>query len=148
MTLLRVYKKNGSPVQQGEDACLFSDSLHDFFGEENFHQVYSTPKVNIREEKEYFELEIALPGVSKKDILINVEKDSLNISHKELEKAEEKDIYSRREFDFSQFKKSFYIPKTINSEMIQAKMDNGILTVKLPKREEAIDRGPREITIS
>ncbi len=151
MTLVRVYKKNGKPVHQHEGSYRFSDMLNDFFGEERYNGVYSTPstpKVNVIEENEYFELEIALPGVSKKDISIDVEKDSLNISHKEKEEAEENTAYSRREFDYSQFKKSFHLPKTIDSEKIEAKMSEGILTVKLPKREEAIDRGPREIKIS
>lgn len=148
MTLVRVYKKNGRPVDQNENSYRFSDMFNDFFGEENYGSVYSAPKVNVIEDKEHFQLEIALPGVSKDDILIGVEKDNLNISHKEKEESEEKAVYNRKEFDYSQFKRSFHLPKTIDSGKINAKMDNGILTVKLPKREEAIDRGPREIKIS
>ena len=146
MTVLRVYKKNGYPVKRNENAYRYSDMLNDFFGEEQ--NSYSTPRTNVIEEKEFFELEIALPGVSKKDIAINVEKDTLSISHKEKEVSEEEGVYSRKEFDFSQFKRSFQIPETIDSQKIEAKMENGILTVKLPKRDEAIDRGPRDIKIS
>ena len=148
MTLVRVYKKNGKPVHQHEGSYRFSDMLNEFFGEESYNRAYSSPKVNVIEENEYYELEIALPRLSKENISINVEKENLNISHKDKEKAEDSTVYNRREFDFSQFEKSFHLPKTIDSEKIKAKMENGILTVKLPKREEAIDRGPRDIEIS
>ena len=148
MTLVRVYKKNGRPVHQNENSYRFSDMFNDFFGEENYRGVYSDPKVNVIEEKEHFELEIAIPGVSKDDISIDVENDNLNISHKEKEESEKKAVYNRREFDYSHFERSFHLPKTIDSGKIKARMDNGILTINLPKREEAIDRGPREIKIS
>ncbi|MFW5821449.1 MAG: Hsp20/alpha crystallin family protein [Bacteroidota bacterium] len=146
MTLLRVYKKNGYPAQSNEGAYRFSDMFKDFFGEDQY--THSTPKVNVIEEKEFYELEIALPGVSKEDIAINIDKDSLTISHREKEASEEEGIYSRKEFDFSRFNRSFQLPETINIQKVDAKMENGVLKVKLPKRDEAIDKGPREIKIS
>ena len=146
MTLLRVYKKNGYPAQSNEGAYRFSDMFNDFFGEDPY--THSTPKVNVIEEKEFYELEIALPGVSKDDIAINIDKDTLTISHREKEASEEEGIYSRKEFDFSRFNRSFQLPETINIQKVDAKMENGVLQVKLPKRDEAIDKGPREIKIS
>ncbi len=147
MTLLRVYKKNGIPVRD-ENSYRYSDIFNDFFGEENSYADYSTPKVNVRENKEFYELEVALPGVSKEDVQIDVDKNLLNISEKEKEVSSEEITYNRREFDFSRFQRSFRLPETIATEKIKAKMENGILSLQLPKKEEAIDRGPKEIKIS
>jgi HSP20 family protein len=147
MTLLRVYKKNGKPVNGDERDYRFSDMLNDFFGEDHYRPVNSQPRVNILEDKEYYELEMALPGLSKKDIKIGIDKDVLSISHVEQDNSEDTD-FTRKEFDFTHFERSFNIPDTINTEDITAKMENGVLRLRLPKRDEAIDRGPREIKIS
>lgn len=148
MTVLRLYQRNGHTPARKEEGYRYSDLMRDYFGTELNGSSSSNPRVNIVETKDSWELNFALPGVKKEDININVEKDLLTVSHKLSEKEEEGFIYNRREFNFRGFERSFNLPESVNTEKIKAKMDNGILNVSLPKKDDAIDKGPREIKIS
>lgn len=148
MTVLRLYQRNGHTPAKEENAYRYSDLMNDFFGMGDYRTSSSTPRVNIIENKDSWELSFALPGVSKEEININVEKEVLTISHNARESAVEEYIYNRREFDYNGFERSFNLPESVNTEKIKAKMDNGILTINLPKKDDAIDKGPREIKIS
>ena len=107
-----------------------------------------TPRVNILEDDEAFALEFAVPGFSKKDITINLEDNVLAISSEVKTETEESNkIFNRKEFSLSSFKRSFTLPDTIESENISAKHENGILTVSLPKKEEAKPQPPKAIAI-
>lgn len=148
MTILKLYNTNDLFRRNLDDVYRFSDVMTDLLSDRYGQQeVYSTPRVNICDEKEDFMIFLAVPGLKKADISINVEDNILSISH-QAEKEEEGVYYSSREFNYNNFERSFRIPKTVNTEKIKADYENGILTVKLPKREEAIDRGPKEIKIS
>jgi HSP20 family protein len=124
----------------------YSDLLKDFFGEESFSNKVS-PRFNILEQNDAFILELAVPGLKKSDIAINVESDILKISHKN-ETEEDDSAYRRREFNYNGFEKSFNLPEIADTEKIKATMENGILNVHIPKKEESIKKGPREIKVS
>ncbi|MDJ1506442.1 Hsp20/alpha crystallin family protein [Xanthocytophaga agilis] len=105
-----------------------------FFGQ-TFRQL---PSVNITENDRSFEVEMAAPGLHKNDFKINLDNDLLTISaeHKE-ESKEEKKNYTRQEFSYQAFERSFMLPKSVNAESIQADYTNGILHLVIPKKEEA-----------
>ena len=95
------------------------------------------PAVNIKEENDKFVLEMAAPGLKKDDFNINLDNYVLTISsEKKEEQKEDKDNYTRREFLYTSFSRSFTLPKTVDIDKIKADYKNGILTVTLPKKEE------------
>jgi HSP20 family protein len=107
------------------------------------------PLVNIAETDLEYRVELAAPGLNKKDFKIDLTKNVLTISSEKEEMNEEKsENIMRREFSYNSFKRSFTLPETINSEKIKAEHDNGILTVHIPKKPEAVEKGPRQIAIS
>ena len=107
-----------------------------------------TPSVNVAEEDNSFRIEVAVPGVSRKDIGINLENDVLTISseHKE-ENEENKPNYMRREFNFRSFSRSFQLPESVDQEHIRASHEDGILRIELPKKEEEVQKAPKQIKI-
>jgi len=109
------------------------------------------PQVNIIEGDASFSLELAAPGLKKEDFEIKLDKDQLMI--KVVQKAEketenEGPNFRRREFNYSSFKRSFHLPDTIDTSGIDASYLDGILTIKLAKKEEAKEKEPRTIAIS
>jgi len=95
------------------------------------------PAVNIKEESDKFILEMAAPGMNKDDFKVNLDNYQLTISaEQKKEKKEKEDSYTRREFVYSSFSRSFTLPKTIDIEKIKADYKNGILSLALPKKEE------------
>lgn len=118
----------------------FSNWIEDFFNENNFPKWTGSrvPAVNIRETDKSFVLEVAAPGFDKGDFNVNVENDLLTISaKKETKKEEEEKGYTRREFSYSSFSRSFTLPDSVNADNIKGTYNNGILTVELPKKPEA-----------
>ncbi len=108
----------------------------------------STPAVNIVEGKDEFRIEVAAPGLNKEDFKINLENDELTISaNKEIEKETKEETYTRREFGYSSFSRSFTLPDSVAGEKIAATHKDGILTINVPKREEAKAKPAREIAI-
>jgi HSP20 family protein len=115
-----------------------------FSGESNF-----LPAVNIIEEKDNYRIEIAAPGLEKKDFKIDVRDNVLTISsEKKVEKEENDKNYVRKEFSYSTFQRSFTLPETVDVEKIKAKHDDGILNIQIPKKPEAVEKAPRRISIS
>ncbi|WP_430412425.1 Hsp20/alpha crystallin family protein [Kordia sp.] len=109
----------------------------------------NTPAVNIKETADNFTLEVAAPGKVKEDFILSLDHDLLTISAEEKkEEVETEDNYTRKEFSFSSFKRSFKLPQTVNREEINATYTNGILNVVLPKREEDKVKPKRTIEIS
>jgi len=108
------------------------------------------PAVNVREDDNQYELEIAAPGYVKTDFHINIDQEVLTISSKKEVSKEEKENgkYTRREFSYSSFKRSFDLPETVDSTKIAANYNNGILSVVIPKKEEAKPVPARKIEIS
>jgi len=105
------------------------------------------PNVNIVENENDFQLQIALPGIAKENININIDGDLLtisNVTEESKEKAtDEKTIennepkFLRKEFNYNTFKRTFTLPDSVNANEINAANENGILTITLPKKEEA-----------
>jgi len=135
MTLIKWKKNNG--VFPG----TFSNWMDDFFNDEALSQRWSginKPSVNVKESKDSYTLEVAAPGFGKNDFNIDVDDNILTISgNKETEKDESNEGYTRREFNYTSFKRSFTLPESVNVDKINGKYGNGILNVVLPKKEEA-----------
>ena len=109
----------------------------------------SMPAVNIKEDEKRFMLDLAVPGMDKKDLKIDIEKDVLTISSESKHESEDNtDGYKRREFSYSSFCRSFQIPENVNKEKIDASYKDGILSVTLPKLEEENSKISRQVKIS
>jgi HSP20 family protein len=108
----------------------------------------SSPAVNIIENKDGFRIELAAPGLEKSDFHIHVEKRTLEVSSEKEQTAVEGDRFHRKEFSYNQFKRSFALPVYADTDNIRANYENGILTVWVPKREEAKEKPARVIDIA
>jgi len=120
----------------------------DFFGMDNYFDEPNlfpsfwenrrqnfVPSTNIRETDKEFVLELAAPGMEKKDFMVDVCDGNLEIKvEKETNETEEEDKYTRREYNYNSFYRSFYLPETLNADKIKAEYQNGILMVHLPKK--------------
>lgn len=106
------------------------------------------PAVNVSELEDKFQLEMVIPGFKKEDVSIEVDKDLLTISS-EIEEATESttEQFTRREFTKQSFKRAFNIPESVNQEHIDARYENGILSIILPKKEEALPQPKRLIAL-
>jgi len=109
----------------------------------------SMPAVNIREDGKHYMLDLAVPGMDKKDMNIDISEDVLTISSEsKSETSVEKEEFKKKEFNYSSFCRSFYIPDNVDREKIEANYKDGILTVTLPKMEEEKRNLSRQIAIS
>lgn len=114
---------------------FFNRTIADVVGSD---VLINQPAVNIVETNQAFTLELAAPGFEKSDFVLKVEDDYLTISAKREAKTEnQNERYTRREFRFDAFERSFKLPETVNQEAIGAVYENGVLVVTLPKKEEA-----------
>jgi HSP20 family protein len=128
---------------------FINNLFDDFFGNLPSQTEWNTNStaVNIHESKDGFTVELNASGRNKEDFKINAEKGLLTISYEKKQESETKDYKTlRREFSLNSFKRSFNLDENINVDGIQAKYDNGILSVYLPKKEE-VKVQPKEITI-
>jgi HSP20 family protein len=124
---------------------LFND---DFFPVLNGNYS-SMPAVNIREDDKKFLLDLAVPGIDKKDLKIDIEDEVLTISSETKNELEEStDGYKRKEFSFTSFCRSFQIPENVTKDKIEASYKDGILSVMLPKAEEENNKISRQVKIS
>ena len=141
---VRFKKHKNSPFNSLFDD-LFNHSLGDFHGGASADR----PAVNIRENAERFILDVAAPGFTKNSFEVNVEKNLLTVSGNLKEEKYDGDEgnWSRREFQTANFKRSFRLPNTIDTDSISAVYENGILGLTLPKKSESVDKPARTITI-
>ena len=117
-----------------------------FGGMENYGA--NLPAVNIKENEKDYELELAVPGMKKDDFNVEVDNNVMTISaevNTESDVSEEN--YTRKEFSFTSFKRSFTLPETVDEDKINASYIDGILKLSLPKKEEALPKPKRMITI-
>jgi HSP20 family protein len=149
MTVLKMFNRNGYDQAVNFPVHTFSNLVNDFINFDDYHPAYlnKLPKANVIEEKEAFLINLAVPGVKKSDIKMEVDKDVLTVSHSS-EKKDDDIIYSSKEFNFEDFERKFRLPETADIRKINAKYDDGILCIEIPKMKDAIDKGPREIKIS
>lgn len=141
MTLIRWHRPNTlSDMFQN----IFDNDYNDFWSKR-----MSDPSANILENADNFQLELAAPGMNKEDFKIQLENNILTISAElEDEKREEGKNYTRKEFYYGSFSRSFTLPKSVDLDKIQADYVNGVLKVTLPKKEEAKLEMKKEIKIS
>lgn len=131
-----VAKRNGS---------FWTKMAQDFFGSENPfdwdekfwfpEKSIEIPSANVIENDKEFKLELSVPGFEKKDFKIDVHDGILSISAEKEQKSEEKkENYRKKEFSYSSIRRSFAMPENVQDEKIDAKYDNGILNIVLPKK--------------
>ena len=118
---------------------MFDEFFNDFFNVKPM----SVPPHNIMETENDFQIEFSVPGSNKKDFEIEVENDNIKIIKKK-EDLDTTNNYSRQEFNYSFFEKSFYLPESIDQSKISSKYDNGILRISLPKKSKVIIQNQRK----
>ncbi len=136
-----------------KNAALYPGWTDDFFtgslwSDDKSQVGISTPAVNVKEDINQFDIEVAAPGMAKKDFVIELNHNVLTISSEKMDKKEENtEKITRREFSYSSFCRSFTLPNSVKEEGIKASYKDGILDVSIPKKEEAKDKGPKRIAI-
>ncbi|WP_347374851.1 Hsp20/alpha crystallin family protein [Aequorivita sp. Q41] len=102
------------------------------------YETFSIPAINIHENLPNFVIELAAPGLKKENFTIEAEENILKITSKSVAEKEDNDTtrYTRREFNYKNFERSFKLPENIKIEDIQASYESGILRITLPKIEE------------
>ncbi|MFC3560560.1 Hsp20/alpha crystallin family protein [Pedobacter jamesrossensis] len=136
MTLVKFNpeKKNNVLLPGFND--IFESVLSDTFFSDR--RMNSVPSVNISETSDAYQVELAAPGLKKENFRINLEKDMLTISTENVQHGNKEDkTYNRREFSYSAFTRGFTLPESADVERIEASYTDGILSINLPKREEA-----------
>ena len=145
MTLVKV----NNPISKSFDGLLneFFNEFPASLGKTMREDVLSFPPVNITEKADHYHLELSAPGMDKADFTLNLEGNTLTISGNKKEvKTETGDKTIRREFTQKNFKRSFTVDDKIDAGNINARYENGILLVTLPKKEE-VKNANKQITI-
>lgn len=145
MTLVRFYNPLSSR-RMGFDVERLFDSLMNSSNELAQAQL-SFPAVNIYEEPERFRMEVAAPGYRKEDFNISIDNDLLKITVNKENNPVEGETYTRCEFLTGSFERTFVVGKAIDTSKIDARYENGILTIYLSKRDEAKPQKPKTIKV-
>ena len=131
---------------------IFPTLMNDFFkpdwfgGMEKFES--TLPAVNIKEDETGFELEFAIPGQKKEDFNVEIDEHVMTVSMETRTEDETKEEnFTRREFSYQSFKRSFTLPETVDEDKIEASYNDGILKFRLPKKDEALPKPKRTIAI-
>lgn len=116
---------------------VFDNLFNDSFISDRL--ITRVPAVNITESDRGFKIELAAPGLTKSDFKINVDKNVMSISvEKTEEKTDEGNVYSKKEFSYTSFSRSFTLPDTVDYSNIDASYQDGVLAIAIGKKEEAI----------
>jgi HSP20 family protein len=144
-------------IRRNETFPMWANIFNDIFNHDwndmslrNYSQTNTTlPSVNVKENPDEYEVEMAAPGMDKGDFKVEVNQGILTISSEKKIENEDQDKgnYTRREFSYQSFCRSFSLPISVDSEKIYAKYENGLLKVVIPKREEAKPKPIRMIDI-
>ncbi|HEX8357483.1 MAG TPA: Hsp20/alpha crystallin family protein [Segetibacter sp.] len=146
-------KRNGTLINSLPNLFddFFTKDLFDWRNS-NFSESGTTlPAVNMKETAENFVVEMAAPGMKKEDFKVELNNNVLTISSEQRHEHEEKDNerYTRREFSYNSFQRSFQLSReAVDAENIQAKYENGVLHLLIPKREEVKQKPAKLIQIS
>ncbi|HZW62233.1 MAG TPA: Hsp20/alpha crystallin family protein [Flavobacteriaceae bacterium] len=151
-------KKNGALSHSNSGATLLGfpswidELFNKNFGSEfvpNFNTGMTLPSVNIKENTDSYLVQMAIPGLKKSDFDINLDNEVLTISvETQSENLKEDEVYTRKEFEYAAFKRSFTLPETADTEKINAKYTDGLLNIVIPKREEAKRKPRKQIKVS
>lgn len=128
---------------------FFENDMFDWSNRNYSNTNTTLPAVNIKEDDDGFEVEMSAPGFEKGDFNIELNNSQLTISsEKKIENETKKgQEYTRREFSYQSFSRSFTLPETVEGEKIAAKYENGILSINIPKKEEAKPKPVKQIEI-
>jgi HSP20 family protein len=146
-----------SPIKTKKNGDLLPSLLSGFFDTDRFSNPRwvekefenTIPSVNIRENGKEFNIEFAAPGFSKDQFHVDVEDDVIRVSaERQEEKKNENERFTRKEFSYNTFSRSFTLPKTVDAEKIDATYTDGILRLCIPKKEEAKPLPKKEIKVS
>ncbi|MGV8914523.1 MAG: Hsp20/alpha crystallin family protein [Kaistella sp.] len=119
---------------------FFTKELFDFNNAGFAQSGITQPSVNVKDMDEGFEIQVAAPGMKKEDFTVNLERNVLTISSEKQSQNEEKDEdgnFSRREFNYSSFRRSFTLPEAVEHENIEAAYEDGLLKISVPKKEKS-----------
>lgn len=131
MSLVKWNRNNGFPALSSMIDNFFNDSTNLV---DDWRTNVNMPAVNISEEEGQFKLEVAVPGIKKEDLEVEVTGNLLKISAEQKNETEEtEENYTRKEFSYSSFYRSFRLPETVDANAIDAKYQDGILNISLPK---------------
>ena len=131
--------------RNNENSSWLPSIFDDFFGDEFMgvpvSRQFATPAVNIIENDKQYDIQIAAPGMTKDDFKISINDNNelvinLEKKQKEEKKDDDKRTWLRREFSYASYSQSFVLPEDVKEENINAKMENGVLNIVLPKKEE------------
>lgn len=139
---------------------FFGRDMNDFFNSD-LPATFNVPAVNVVEHQDGFRIEVAAPGLKKEDFKLGLNHNNLTISaYQENRKSDQEnqgengqnktsegEKYTRREFSYSSFQRTFTLPTSANTDSIQATYTDGVLKIEIPKREEAKVKPPRQIEI-
>ena len=134
MTLVKFNNKtrNTAPYFNNVFDSLFSEAL------EKNQSIKKVPNVNIYEAANEYKIELAAPGLSKEDFKIDLKKDNLSVwAEKKVENVEAQKDYTRKEFEYNSFARSFILPEGVDVDKISAEYINGILHITMGKLDEA-----------
>ena len=128
------------------------DIFNDFFDNTWMERPKATaPAINVLETPEAYQLELAAPGMTKADFDIHLDEDGdlvINMEKKSNENEKQKGHYVRREFSYTKFQQTMLLPEDTDREAIAAKVENGVLTVNLPKIKKAeAEKARKQITV-
>ena len=127
------------------DEFFGDDFLKEFF---YMPEQFNAPAVNVSEDENKFQIEVAAPGFNKDDFKVSLDNDVLTIYTEKSQEKEEKDKrYRRREFNYQSFSRSFIVPDYIDKEKKEDENKEGILELKQPKKKERIEKKGKEIKI-
>lgn len=139
-----------SLIETSASAARFGRDMNDFFNTSS-SWVSNVPAVNVAEHADGFRIEVAVPGLKKENFKLNLNHNNLIISASQESQKEESDTrnekYTRIEFSYSSFQRTFTLPTSIDADKIQATYTDGVLKIDVPKREEAKIKPPRQIEI-
>jgi len=132
----------------------FPTIFDDFFGDDwlrfpaEAKRENNVPAVNVKESDNGYTVELAAPGLTKQDFNVEVDKDLLTISSEKQENKEEtEENYTRREFSYTSFKRSFHLPEHVDGDKIEAKYEDGVLKLVIPKKDEKALKTSKSIKI-
>ena len=138
-----VTSANQGPVNSWINHLLDNQPTSTWF---NTPDVSNAIPVNLIESEELFEIELVAPGFQKEDFKINIDGGRLNIGA-QIDVKNSNDIYIKKEYEKDSFEKVFKVPKSVDTERIEAKYENGILGLKLWKKPELVPQPPKSIKI-
>lgn len=146
MTLVK--RRNNDWLPSVFDDFFRNDWLADRMNLNNIGM--NVPAVNIQDNENEFVVELAAPGKKKEDFNIELDNEVLTISSEEKKenRSEEKGKYTRREYSYNSFTRSFTLPDSADSDKIAANYEDGVLKITIPKREDAKIPSIRKIEIS